>query len=149
MEDLVQFLRDRLDEKERRARSGYYSETHWERFTTEAHLKAWHAWREIFPREQWDVAANDTISEAARDGIRERITAHEADRTADALADIEAKRRLVDEFAQTGSVPDTPERRVSPHWKGDFGYLQGLARAVHLLASVYADHPDFRAEWRP
>jgi hypothetical protein len=65
------------------------------------------------------------------------------------LREVEAKRRLLDEFSRTGAVPDTPERRASPTWKGDFGYLHGLARAVHLLAEVYDSRPGYREEWRP
>ncbi|WP_330328215.1 DUF6221 family protein [Streptomyces pseudovenezuelae] len=96
VDELVQFLNARLDEAEKRARRGYYSDTHWELFTTEAHLGTWQAWRQHFPREQWDVKANDAISEAARDAIRARITAHEADRTAQALRDIDSKRKLLE-----------------------------------------------------
>jgi hypothetical protein len=47
------------------------------------------------------------------------------------LAECEAKRRIVDEFA--------PRLRMN----GDF---DGLFRA---LALPYADHPDYREEWKP
>ena len=129
--DLVAFLRARLDEDQQRAKRGYYSDTHWELFTTTAHLKAWAAWRGYYPREQWDVKANDAIADAARDGIRERITAHEADRTARALREIEAHRRILDE---TWGGPDHEDMWL---------------HHVRLLALPYADHEDYQPEWAP
>lgn len=43
------------------------------------------------------------------------------------LAEVKAKRRILDGF----------------QWEGQ------EARAIALLAEVYADHPDYRPEWRP
>jgi hypothetical protein len=135
VDDLVQFLRDRLDETAAKARAAaeelgadwYYDDGF------------------VLARREGDqvVTGSQDFLERERG---EHIALHDPARV---LAEVEAKRRLVDEFAQTGSVPDTPERRASPHWRGDFGYLQGLARAVHLLALPYADHPDYRDERRP
>ncbi|MFJ4887766.1 DUF6221 family protein [Streptomyces sp. NPDC088731] len=137
---LAAFLSARLNEDEDRARRGYYSDTNWERFTTEAHLGAWQAWRQHFPREQWDVKANDTISEAARDAIRERITAHEADRAARDLAEVAVKRRVIEQYESIGNPPP-----------GEFGpdlSRAELGRVLRLLALPYADHPDYKASWR-
>jgi hypothetical protein len=53
------------------------------------------------------------------------------------LADIEAKRRIVDGIA--GADPHS-------------GYITGTFTAwdvLHLLALPHAGHPDFRPEWRP
>ncbi len=159
MDELVQFLNARLDEAEKRARRGYYSDTHWELFTTEAHLHAWQAWRQHFPRDQWDVKTNDAISEAALDGIRARITAHEADRTAQALREIDAKRKIL-----------TLHRPVTRH---DFGAADGQPAGpmqvchecdalstnadwpdspcwtLRYLAAPYDDHGDYQEGWRP
>lgn len=140
--NLVQFLHARLNEIEQRARDGYYSDTHWERFTTESHLHAWKAWREYYPREQWDVKANDTISEAARDGIRARITAHEASRTAQTLADIEADRALL---AQYDEVAENDVNDV----EYAHGWANALGLAVRCRALRFADHPDYSETWRP
>jgi hypothetical protein len=137
--DFAAFLRARLDEKEARARGGYYSHTHWERFTTSAHLGAWQAWRQHFPRDLWDVDANDVISEAARDAIRERITAHEADRTAVALAEVEATREVV----------RLAERAYDYHETFMNGFAAAMEHALRLYALPHADHPDYREEWRP
>ncbi|WP_228988604.1 DUF6221 family protein [Streptomyces sp. DH8] len=147
MDDLaqfLQFLRDRIAEDEQTARAATWDEwdsAHWtarppqaayERYTVADHLD--------------DGVVVVTPENADADGVGQHIARHDPAR---ALREVEAKRRLVDEFAATGSVPDTPERRASPHWKGDFGYLQGLARAVHLLALPYSDHPDYLDAWRP
>lgn len=66
------------------------------------------------------------------------------------IAECDARLALIDEFQRAGASPDTPERRASPSWDGDFGYLQGLARAVHLLAQPFAGHADYKGEeWTP
>ena len=58
------------------------------------------------------------------------------------LAECKAKRSLVEDWVRAdavcGSYPGT-----------DTGYEMGLAHAVDLAAEVYADHPDYREEWRP
>lgn len=52
------------------------------------------------------------------------------------LAECEAKRRIVAE-AGGGGTED---------W--DVGWDAGLDRTLRLLGTVYADHPDYREEWR-
>lgn len=133
--EMFAFWKARLDEAEKRAGVGYYSDTHWERFTTEAHLGAWQAWRQYFPREQWDVKANDVISEAARDSIRARITAHEADRTRDAHAAIAAARQRFTALE---------EAIGAGHDSYDLG-----AALLPLELLPYANHPDYKEAWRP
>lgn len=119
MEDLVQFLRARLDEDEQTLREANTSP-------------------EMVTGIPNSYAQAPVALHIARFADPARV-----------LREVDAKRQLVYEFEQTGSEPDTPEHRASPHWQGDFGYLQGLARAVHLLALPYVDHPDYREEWRP
>lgn len=136
--DLVAFLRARLDDDERRARRGYYSDAHWDLFTPSAHLWAWQAWRERFPRKQWDAKANDVIADASRDAIRERITAHEEERSTRMLAEVDAKRQLIE--------------RLAPIADGDFidaGEQVVAQDALRFLALPYADHPDYHGDWRP
>ncbi|MDX2658341.1 DUF6221 family protein [Streptomyces scabiei] len=146
LDELWSFCRARLDDDERRAKHGYYSDTHWERFTTEAHLYAWHAWRDIFPREQWNVKANDAISEAARDGIRNRITAHEKDRSSRTLADIAFKRELLAEHEpvlQAAVKDDEVTPMLVCRVDGlDCAFTQGLA-------ALHDDHEDYKEAWRP
>jgi hypothetical protein len=159
MDDLVQFVNARLDEAEERARRGYYNETLWERFTTEAHLHAWKAWREYFPRERWDVDANDAVSEAARDGIRARITAHEADRTAQALREIDAKRKILTlhrtitrhDFVTADGQPAGPMQvcHECDANSTDADWPDSPCWTLRYLAAPYADHEDYQEDWQP
>lgn len=59
--------------------------------------------------------------------------------TARVLAECEAKRRIVEGHAETWDL-------------GREDYLEGVWRSedhtIRVLASVYADHPDFQDEWR-
>ncbi|MFB7647108.1 DUF6221 family protein [Streptomyces sp. NPDC056084] len=143
MDDLVQFLRDRLDEDE-----------------TVAHLAAEpESWMELNrqPRADWhvqlwadpDVAAVIADPEssaypvaATPDGMDERdaearathIARHDPARI---LADVEAKRQILDGIvgADPGGAYITANFTA-----GD---------VLGLLALPYADHPDYREEWRP
>lgn len=146
LDKVYAFCVERLGDDERRAQCGYYSDTHWELFATNAHLGAWQAWRTYFPHEQWDSKANDRISDAALVAIRERISAHEKNRSARMLADVAFKRELLAEHepalqaAQTdGEV--TP-MVVCPIDGDDCPFTQGLA-------ALYDDHPDYKENWRP
>lgn len=150
---LVEFLEARYVEVEQEAVRGYYSDTHWRLFTTTAHLKAWVAWRGYFPREQWDATANDAVTDAAVAGIRERITAHEADRTARVLREVESKRQLIKEHAA-----DYGDCRVCARVTaetitvlGDAHYeaLPHPCRTLRILALPFADHPEYNESWRP
>lgn len=138
---LIQFLRARLDEDEQRAQDGYYSDTYWEMWTAGAHLAAWYVWRQRFPREQWDAATNDAVADATRDALRERVTAHEADRSARMLAEVEAKRKILTEYEEADARAKYPDF--------DGGVFSGLELVVQHLAVPYSDHPDYREEWKP
>ena len=146
LDELWAFCNARLDDEERRAQAGYYSDTHWERFTTEAHLGAWQAWREHFPREQWDVKANDVISEAALKAVRARITAHEEERSSRTLADVAFKRELLTEHEpvlQAAVKDDVVSPMLVCRVDGlDCEFGRGLA-------ALYDDHPDYQEAWRP
>ncbi|MFF4433630.1 DUF6221 family protein, partial [Streptomyces sp. NPDC001513] len=54
------------------------------------------------------------------------------------MTEVDAKRAIVD--AYDGS-PGSDDATATSH--------EGLHTAVLLLASVYADHADYREEWRP
>lgn len=61
------------------------------------------------------------------------------------LAECEAKRRIVEEYAERDADVDLmlgPDVTRQRQWSG-------LHMAVNLLAAVYADHPDYRDEWKP
>lgn len=154
MSGLVEFLRARLDEDKRRAQRGYYGDTHWKMWTAGAHLAAWRTWRLRFPREQWDAAANDAIADATRDALRERVTAHEADRSARALADVEAKRQIAEIHQVVGGFTDEDMTDLGPGcsecgYSAAYSDRGGWCETLRLLAEPYASHPDYREEWKP
>lgn len=65
-----------------------------------------------------------------------------------ALAEIEAKQRLVRDYEDAvrslaASEPNTPAHDLMT------GAVSTLARTLRLLVLPYADHPDYRDEWRP
>lgn len=57
------------------------------------------------------------------------------------LAEVGAKRRILDEFEAADAAAEFPNL--------DGGRAEGLGRAVRLLALSYADRPGYREEWRP
>lgn len=146
LDEVWAFCNARLDDDERRAEHSYYSDAHWERFTTEAHLGAWKAWREHFPREQWNVKASDLISEAALEAIQERIDAHEKNRSARTRADVAFKRELLAEHEpvlQAAVKDDEVTPMLVCRVDGtDCPIAQGLA-------ALYDDHSDYKDSWRP
>jgi len=66
------------------------------------------------------------------------------------LAECEAKRRIVERAADDGALYDHVFDEVKPLDAEDFtsGAVWALDFALRDLASVYADHPDYREEWR-
>lgn len=57
------------------------------------------------------------------------------------LAEVEAKRRALDHY-----------QAVRNHAKNDPAYVLAegaVAKQIQIMAAPYADHPDYRKEWRP
>lgn len=61
-----------------------------------------------------------------------------------ALAECEARRRIVHEHAWTGVAWAAANERDCPRCGMD-----QPCSTLRILAEVYADHPDFREEWAP
>lgn len=61
------------------------------------------------------------------------------------LAECEAKRRIVEQYAdaERRRVADPLDMAVAPR------RVFALERVLRALALPYADHPDYREEWRP
>lgn len=76
--------------------------------------------------------------------VHEHEWTHADARQMRVLAECEAKRRIVDEYVWDGgpSASTTMTAGERRHRR------RGLKIALRYLASVYADHPDFREEWR-
>jgi hypothetical protein len=86
------------------------------------------------------VGATTWSDDLSATDVAEHIARHDPARV---LAEVGAKRRIIDLFAGVASeLGDVP---VSPYE----GYASGLRDAVRLLALPYADRPGYRDEWRP
>lgn len=64
------------------------------------------------------------------------------------LADLDAQRRVLDVYEEASSTYDA-RYRLGLGTAGDHARTQALAMAIRMLASVYADQPGYRDEWRP
>lgn len=69
------------------------------------------------------------------------------------LVDIAAKRRIVELHTPDSEgnceTCGTGQRSWGPGDPGEFDPTPWPCRTIRVLASVYADHPDYRQEWRP
>lgn len=136
MDDLIAFLRARLDEDEAMARS--------------AGAEPWNAMAEETPdgeniyytvetRKPPRALVESLATGASAQARIDHMARHHPARV---LREIEAKRRIL---------------RAHEKWCGgrcDAKWPEGGFDAAHYwsiksLAAVYADHPDYRAEWRP
>lgn len=61
------------------------------------------------------------------------------------LAECEAKRRIVEDYAKCVRLRDI-EHHVTDYSGGE---LAAYETAVRFLALPHADHPDYRQEWKP
>lgn len=131
MSDLVTWLRARLDEDERIAKAAFLrhspNDDRWagdfgsgmKVRTGAGHLVVSHSWpNEIDHIARWDPA---------------RV-----------LAEVEAKRRILDVYEWQVANPSSGE---TGHWyqKGGIAALEGALRS---LAAVYADRPGYDPAWR-
>lgn len=153
MDELVEWLRARLDEEERIARA--------------ATLGPWvqsgigdYGWTVDFGRPGAGVETADSDQGLADADF---IAAHNPARV---LRDVEARRQLLADL-----LSDQHHRNEEDHWYScaalidadgeplcfddsrapgacDCGRDARVARRVRLLALPYADHPDYRDEWR-
>lgn len=119
MDDLVVFLRERLAEDEQVARKATARQTGGETWTYDG----------------TGVQAGSGLTVAQRQVpvLAEHIARHDPARV---LAEIETKRRMIDEC----------ERTVDYDSRGMMSMAEDFLR---LLALPYAEHPEHREEWRP
>lgn len=147
-DDLVEFLRDRLDEDERITgvfRNDLGSVSEW--CCDEIGGKI----RKVGPM---PFGLPDVIAQAELHMIAAHMARHDPARV---LAEVAAKRRLLDEHADYGEgLGQTPD--------GDYGMIPAACTTcgtpseyavawpcptLRTLALSYAGHPDYRQEWRP
>jgi len=67
------------------------------------------------------------------------------------LAECEAKRRLLADLATFSRIRDQAAEGTTPLPQAltTAGIVTGLEHAAKLLTLPYADHPDYRQEWKP
>lgn len=81
--------------------------------------------------------ADEHVNTEPHPGCRERT-----------VADCEAKRRIVDAHVRILTSPlDGPTHAPNGYCADDL--CDWPCRTLRLLALPYADHPDYRDEWRP
>jgi hypothetical protein len=136
VDDLVQFLRDRLDEDEALA--------------LEAPKGPWHIGNAVDPTQPCHVHTFPGARMVA-DGLNWLVAEHIArQHPARVLAEVEAKRRAVDECAYWNEK--LAQEAANPS-KVPYPCLGNILDAVNpilrALALPYADHPAYKPEWRP
>ena len=124
MSGLVEFLRARLDEDEALAR--------------EAPAGPWHIGNAVDPTQPCHVHTFPGARMVA-DGLNWLVAEHIARQNpARALAEVSAKRRIVDLYEMTSTSAEL-----------DPDAWLVMKETVAHLATPYADHPDYREEWKP
>lgn len=149
MDDLMQFLRARLDEDDAAVRAASWDEwdgSHWTAHHREQYDGRW----AVIDRAGEGVIPTVAPQAADDAGVAQHIARHDPART---LREVEAKRRIVRQAFEHAAKID-----------GEWGCCHdaeaieaGLCEKqqpnslplLRLLALPYADHPDYRPEWRP
>lgn len=125
MDELIAFLRERLGEREQIARAAEAD--------TEAH---WSPGDKLLSDYVTTAEYGNPVAVGPYEGfmsweLRQHIALHDP---ADALADVDAKQRIIDLWdlnILAGS------------------YFDALAEVLLLLAASFSAHPDYREEWKP
>lgn len=140
---LVQFLCDRLDEDERAAMQSIEQATVHLAGADAASVSAWHVVERptgtfVATRDQWDRVAEVVPNYGG--AHTDHIARHDPARV---LAEVDAKRRIL---AEVYPEVAKAEELIQEEWHSGGNADGDLLR---LLALPYADHPDYRQEWRP
>jgi hypothetical protein len=134
--NLIEFLRARLDEDAEVARGA--SPGPWS-------PDAEHY--EVVAVDGETVADGFALSNRQLRATVDHIARHDPVRV---LAEVDAKRRILDEVVDEATGLDMSvdgDRRVGPRDTTTEPYLGTVL--LRLLALPYAEHPDYREEWRP
>ncbi|MDV5145918.1 DUF6221 family protein [Streptomyces sp. SBC-4] len=146
MDDLIAFLRARLDEDAAAARAAAWDEDMSARWTA---ASSPYGGDQDHPRwyvnDAYDDGVLGKVDPQGNDdeGVARHIARHDPARV---LHTTEGLRALLQRYAEPESSPDLPDslNRLTANVE-----RQVLAVAFQYLALPYADHPDYRAEWRP
>lgn len=133
MDDLVQFLRARLDEDEQTAAAA--SDGPWTPWRRKALLHGLGQLEHAVTLPGEGVGSRASIATASWMDA-EHIARHDPARV---LAEVDAKRRIIVDY----------ERYIAERRRAMGGWYEGGSPILTFLAAVYAEHPDYRDEWRP
>ena len=141
MSDLVGFLRARLDEDFEAVQLVLGS-------NVMAAIRDGHPAPRWIPSPNSDVGVWDTNRQPrvkyAWPRERDHIIRHDPARV---LVEVEAKRRILDDVLPTMQAD---ELRIAGEWGvGTDPVREASDDLLSLLALPYADHPDYREEWKP
>jgi hypothetical protein len=140
MDDLVAFLRARLDEDEQTARAavpGPWSETGRDSVGEGMVHSDTTGWS-VVGSVKTGYGPNAPYANVSLNAAH--IARHDPARV---LRDVEARRVIVNQYAEV-EANDTDDA-----YEYADGWANALGLAVRQLAAVYADHPSYREEWRP
>ena len=156
MDDLIAFLRARLDDDEQTARASIGHSAGHLNGADPLLLAIWKVTDRpatgtfVTTRDQWDRSTEIVPTYGGMHAAH--IARHDPARV---LAEADAKRRILDEHPPAlgwdGRTPDGSVCRTCAQDATD-GALQGEPYpcvTLRLLAMPYADHPDYQDEWRP
>jgi len=143
MSDLTDFLTARLDEDEAAARNVLaldYSEGRWR---WQSHRPKPYRSALVNERDQILVAAmNDDVWPSA--AVADHITRHDPARV---LATVAAHRAIVRDH---GGRHVCEDGMAGERWDDDANdVVEAPCDVMRIIGTIYADHPDYRDEWRP
>lgn len=137
-DDLIAFLRARLDEAEAGAHASGPARVGWATYR-DADGGMFYTSPVAELGEGWSKTTDPQEREWVTGGQETHPTSvHVVYDPADVLADVDAKRGILDE---AGRYSPELEHGDNGEWAFDI--------VLRLLALPYSDHPDYREEWRP
>ncbi|GAA3027359.1 DUF6221 family protein [Streptosporangium longisporum] len=142
MDDLIEFLRARLDDDEQMARAATWCEEAgvWHAKPTPYGARGWPGPRWFIEDALEDGVISHVDPQASDDeDVARHIARHDPDRV---LREVAAKRRILDMHGDDQHYCVYDEA-------GTNGWSGAPCLTVRLLALSYPGHRDYREEWRP
>lgn len=152
MSDISVFLKDRLDEDEQIANTsirGCIERAEWsyEEWTPGSRGGSGEV---IAPNDRDSSGYPEMITrdaEGMQQAVDERDGPHIARHDpARVLREVAAKRAIIEAYMESGRE-FTRHMEAGAPVEARFGAMQALEHVIRNLATVYADHPDYREEW--
>ncbi|MGW4484316.1 DUF6221 family protein [Amycolatopsis sp. NPDC004368] len=139
MDDLIAFLRARLDEDEQAARDS--AGVRWVTpVPGSVHVDPAAIRENTLAYGHLGFVVSADVSPQG-DAYRRHIARHDPARV---LAEVAAKRQIIDAAVRADEAGDAALQTA-----GEYARAQALSDVLDWLALPFADHPDYREEWRP